>query len=268
VDRQPDPSPAPSGAPRGLALIVLILVGLAVLFLAFNETSSSQLSAPPPTAALPTSAPTLALAVTVATDPSGFEARTVLPLDFAPRVSGAPGPDAPIFSAESGLTLLYVNTIGRPTIVDLDSGDRREVDISRSRPYDSFLVEGGEVVSEDRDYLAEARATDRAIVVHVHQPGIGADASDVTVPVGAEGPHLCIGDCASLRWTSESLSDGLDIVETLDAAKYPQIAGLFEPTGWAREGRWLLAPDDLGLNFRIPAPAESATIWIIYQPNI
>ena len=89
------------------------------------------------------------------------------------------------------MTLVYISSIGRPTVVDLDTGAVSEVLVADTRAYDRILVEDGQVVTTDPERGNLGPAGDQAVVFHLHRPsaeaGVVADGE-----VGAIGPHLCL----------------------------------------------------------------------------
>ncbi len=248
----------------GIGLVVVAFATLGFLFVAFDgERGTADLPVAPSMVTAPTLPPaTIAASLAV----TGYVRVERVPVDHEPTVSGAPGPGVPLLGAETDMALLYVNSIGRPTLIDLDTGQRREIEISPLRRRDSFLIEHGDVVGTDREYLASAPATDRAIRVEVERPGRTAQARSSPI---SDGPVLCLGSrgCPQSRWTQTTYRDGTDTVATLDAGGHPDVAELFDLTDWTVDGRWLLAPDRLGLDFRIPAPSPTATVWVIHQPD-
>lgn len=254
-----------TGSLSGLAVVVLAFVVLGFLFVAFDGNRSTV---DLPVAPSVVTAPTIpATTVAAGLDASGFVRAEKVVLDHEPTVVGAPGPGVPLLGAETDIAVLYVNSIGRPTLIDLDTGQRREVEISPLRAQDSFLVEHGDVVSHDRAYLAPAAATDRAIRILVERPDRATPSGGVSRDL--DGPVLCLQSvrCPEIRWTQTSFGDGTDTVATLDAGLYPDVAAFFDLDDWIEDGRWLIAPDRVGVNFRLPAPLPSSTFWLIHQPD-
>jgi hypothetical protein len=210
------------------------------------------------------------------------------PVDRDPIVSTRPGSTV-TKAAFAGYSLLYVNDIGRPTLVDLSSGDQREVTLARTRQTDSFLVEFGRVVSDDPNDVSHPSAGPRSFRVVVESNVVESNATDASTisPVDANasgagasptewdiGPTLCVNPagCSNNRWEHGAFTDGVDRVESLETELAPVavIARFLNATSWSADERWTIytvgGPDGT-TEIRFPTPLRTATIWSIYQPN-
>jgi len=189
-----------------------------------------------------------------------------VPADHDPHVVGRPGSGETVLGEVSNLTLVYVNTIGRPTIVNLDTGTVRELDVATTRRYDRFYVEKGEVVAANPERTNLEPAAGRAIVFHVHQPSAEDDVTTGGGPT-AIGPHLCLdeGGCPNLDWVETHLQLGSDFVATLGALADPRLDA-FDLSRWEADGRFVEA--SVGTtDLRLPAPRNPTRIWVVHQPD-
>ncbi|MGI9608552.1 MAG: hypothetical protein ACR2P0_20650 [Acidimicrobiales bacterium] len=189
-----------------------------------------------------------------------------LPLDHEPHVIRRPGRDMPI-DLPDDLTLVYVNSIGRPTIVDLETGAIQEVDISTTRGRDAFGIESGEVVSLSGTSRNIAAAGQGAIVFHVHRTDETIE-SRSSVAVGERGPHLCLSEivCSGLEWQPNLISTVATQVERVTPRANPDIAAMLEGEGWDRVNRWLVVADHES-TFRLPVPLHGEA-WLIADVTV
>lgn len=179
------------------------------------------------------------------------------PLDRDPYVVRIPGPDDGRVGTLDR-TLVYVNSLGDPTVVSFATGDVYEIDVAAIRVHETFAVEGGEVRSLEGANPALADATAASVVFHTYRdvdpPGVGT-MSDLR-GVG-RGPELCLSDTSCAR-PDESLSrlvvGGVEVAR-FDPAGHTDVASMLER--WEPVDRWLVAPD----GYRIPAPVS--VIWVI-----
>lgn len=244
IERVPPP-------PLRVALLVAAL-GLATLIVV-------ALGAPQPpqsTNALTEGAITT-IQLAAATDLSRLDWWEHIPDDFDYLVYGRPGSGEPMFAGVSGVTLVYVNSLGRATVVDVDTGRVEEVVFSEDRREDLFLVEDGMVVTGDRNRRTLPQAGRDAVPIQVFRSGSDA----LGLPVG---PHLCLdeGGCPELRWLAAGASNGSLTISALDAATHPQLAAIFDPDVWRIEGRWVMAPEGVSTVDRLPAPLGDVA-WVI-----
>ena len=188
-----------------------------------------------------------------------------LPPDHHPQVATRPGPGVALLGRELGISVVYVNSRGAPTVLDLDTGTFQEIDIAPDRSYDAFLVEFGRVVSDGRNMNVEP-AGSRAAVFHVHRPFEGVIAPDSEELQRMPGPALCLAatPCAGIRWNAETLVSDRDRIQRFDVQIHRVVAPIFTDTLWKREGRWITAPEGVAPDFRIPAPLDDQ-IWIVTQ---
>ncbi len=188
---------------------------------------------------------------------------TGLPKDFEPRVSISPGSGARLLPQNTGQTLVYINSAGRATIVDIDSGRRSEVRIAPGRAVDHFGVEDGRVVALEGHRNGIPAATERALpfTVMTKEPGSTNETAPSDNPEG--GPVLCPAEIAcGQQWLSTSLThasgDSAEILNTGDHLQVHQLLFGENP----QEGRFQLI--DIGADepYRLPLP-DSDVAWII-----
>ena len=186
------------------------------------------------------------------------------PDDHAPIVMGSPGLGSPLVANAPGHTLVYVNSIDRPTIIDLVRGRRQELTISTERNVDFFLVEDGEVVDDDPLNPDFPTAGGGAVPVFVHQP-TDAERREVREPSHYAGPHLCLdaGGCDDLWWNPREISTGRQRVEQMEIDSSVALGQLFDPTTRDWRGRFLLVVGEAGGEVKVPVPREGTTIWVI-----
>jgi hypothetical protein len=175
------------------------------------------------------------------------------PLDRDPFVVRIPGAaDRRVGTLDH--TLVYVNSLGDPTVVSFETGDVYEIDVAAIRVHETFAVEGGEVRSLEGANPGLADATAQAIVFHTYRdvapPGV--DPRDV-----GRGPELCLSDMSCKR-PDQGLSRrvvGRVEVERFDPVDHRDVAEILDT--WKSVDRWLVAAD----GYRIPAPV--GTVWVI-----
>lgn len=245
-------------APRRRVLAIIGLVGLitAITWTLWTPPAGRPGNEPTTTAAASQSAPVVGSSVFVPwPDP---------PEDHDPHVIGRPGPGRTVVPGIQRGAVIYVNSLGRATVVRLDDGAVDEVEVSSVRDYDSFWISDGRVLATGSAQIPDLNAID-PVLVHLHR-------SLSLVPVGPSpvpepGPHLCLDDehCNHLGWIPRSLVSDSAVLERLDSQKWPEIASIFNSGLWIRNGRWLEAPESAELGkYRIPAPLNS-DIWVLSQ---
>lgn len=179
------------------------------------------------------------------------------PLDRDPYVVRIPGTvEAPLGTLDR--TLVYVNTLGDPTVVSFATGDVYEVDVAAIRVHETFAVEAGEVRSLEGANPGLADATDNAVVFHTYRdvdsPGVGSMGDLRGV---GRGPELCLSDVscsAADQGLARRVVGGVE-VSRFDPADHGDVATILET--WQPVDRWLVAAD----GYRIPVPA--AVVWVI-----
>jgi len=252
----------PSGRRRDTLTVVaaLVLAAVVVAWLARGDSDSSAVldSEPEP------------LAVVTSTVPSGLIDEVFIPWpdppeDHDPHVSGRPGSGEPISAALTGQTLVYVNDRSRPTLIDLSTGDQRELDIATTRAVDSFLVEGGKVVVDDPldpDFPLRAG---RAFVFNV-----ALDGATELVERGPS-PTVCLvadSGCAARPWTTGQFGE-VDLgVQSFDGPPLEALAARLGADSWIAGDRWTtfeLPLDEGSASVRLPSPAGHAVVWLITE---
>lgn len=179
------------------------------------------------------------------------------PLDRDPYVVRIPGAaDRRMGTLDH--TLVYVNSVGDPTVVSFETGDVYEIDVAAIRVHETFAVEDGEVRSLEGANPGLSDATAAAVVFHTYRdvdpPGVGT-MGDVR-GVG-RGPELCLSDTSCVRPEM-----GLDriVVGSVDVTRFHpddhrDVAEILAT--WKSVDRWLVAAD----GYRIPEPV--GTVWVI-----
>ncbi len=214
------------------------------------------------------------------------------PPDRKSYVMGRPGPQVPVRDALSNQALMYVNDRHNPTVIDLATGDQRELGVSEARTSDRFLVEFGAIVTADPTNANLPQHHGRSFTVSVHR-GVPGEASRSSIPSPAQideplllGPRLCLdtGGCPGLRWTSGVFGDEFDNMRSLNegnsniSAFFPvhAIAGYLGAQSWTTDGRWTtyvldadpaenVDPAAGPKSLRIPTPNADAVVWVIEQ---
>lgn len=254
------------------AVAALVAAGLVGVMTFQAGTEEAVPPTPPPTPPL-TVGTTM---VTVAPGPEGERlgdefagrngSRRVTRTDgHDPYVLGVPGLGEPLEPSLVDHALLYVNTSGRATVLDLTTGDREEVEIAEERDSDSFLLEFGHVVIRDWGAAGERTGSDRSIAIRLHRTAPGGDvpafenSSDVDL-------RLCLdtGGCTLSSTVAPALTLGVDSIEAVSIPsggnRAEAIADLLG-VAVVIEGRWLVTDD-----FRLPAPLDTTAIWLVHQP--
>ncbi len=197
------------------------------------------------------------------------------PEDHDPHVAGRPGPQEPVADELSGLALVYVNDRGRPTVIDLSTGDQRELDIAGPRNRDTFLVEFGRVVATPGSDVDLPKSSGRAFRFTAERtavPGtVAADGEEFEA--APSGPTVCLdeGGCLGAAFLSGSFGDDMNRVSALDDAESPSqaIAAVIGSEWWRTEGRWTFFSLDpsAGANtqLRVQSPMNNAVVWVIDQ---
>jgi hypothetical protein len=181
------------------------------------------------------------------------------PIDHSPHVMGRPG-NGPLASDADGLSLVYVNSLGRPTVIDLASGDREELDVASTRRFDQFEIEAGHVVvSTDR----RPEVGTGAITVRVHRTQLFALPSSTPTPTGID---LCLASvCPQLSAIGVDDPDLGDAgIEMVDVDKHPDLARLLSGES-GRDGRFDTVTFD-GVTTRIPTPGPGP-VWMVRTPE-
>jgi len=236
-------------------LVPLVLTGVFVLvgWLVLSGRSTEE-----DTSAPPTTAPLGAASASIATWP-------LPPADHDPRISGRPGPGSPVSQRLNNLTLVYVNDIDKPTVIDLSTGNQQELQISAERTRDTFLVEGGRLVTAD-PLNANLPPTDGRGLLIVVDRAVDRNASDS--PLLGAVPRLCLNanGCPDLPWTSGTFGDDTTRMESVPIIGEPWVALALalNATKWTQDGRWSTfeLPSE-GAGIRVPTPASYTTIWLV-----
>ncbi len=186
-----------------------------------------------------------------------------------PSYVGRPGNDEPVRNHLVDKTLLYVNEFGRPTIVDLTTGDQREVLIAEERSQDRFELEFGQIVTSEPTRSDLPLSMGRSFVVTGMKAGAEAD-PEGSIVICIDGPG-CRGETTLA--SSEVLilsSGGADSATQLPTLRGAQdaIAQLLGFEDWSIDHRWTLfganpAGSDVAL--KIPTPHPEAAVWLIEQ---
>lgn len=186
------------------------------------------------------------------------------PEDHAPIVIGRPPLGEPLIDRAPGHTLLYVNTIDRPTVVDLARGRRQELTISTERMSDSFLVEDGQVVDDDPLNPDLPEAGDRAVLVVVHRaaaesPGLVGGWSS------SAGPHLCLDTtgCPQIQGQPGSIETNRQRIEQIRLDDTAELRAMFEGALLDGVDRFVVVTTPGGNRIRIPVPRPGTTIWLL-----
>lgn len=178
------------------------------------------------------------------------------------------GPNVAILPGGSGTSLLYVNTGGHPTLVDLGTGDRSEIRIAPDTAQLLFMVERGRVVTGDPgDDISDVVAGDRAFSILAYrttynptgETGQASEAAMAVIP-------MCSDFGCSIMGVGPIPGRNGDVLRRFSERTDAAIASLFDSSIWARDGDWLVAPPDAGFELRLPAPADYSPIYLIDQP--
>ncbi len=185
----------------------------------------------------------------------------VPPQNRDPYVVRIPGPqELPFAGTES--TLVYINTLGDPTVVSLETGDVFEIDVAAIRVHETFAVEDGEVRSLEGANPGLEDATANAVVFHTYRdvdpPGVGAVGGERGI---GRGPELCLSEtsCRRVGQGLDTVEMGGILTERLDAQRHAGVMALLN--SFEEVDRWIAAPD----GYRIPIPVGQ--IWIMTAAN-
>ncbi len=205
-------------------------------------------------------------ATPVVPDPASFVPWPELPEDHDPIITIIPGAGEPIFETLANTTLVYVNSLGRPTVVDLDTGTISSVIIASTRSRDSFAVELGNVVSPDGSSRSLPKATPRAIEFFTFPAG-AASFSDTQLAGTAPGALLCLSQlpCEVTGWQSSKSSRGVDEFRRLTVEEDAELHEALFGENWTLEGIYRYPPDGQYQDLRLPIPLNDEA-WIIHQP--
>lgn len=277
VDVELGPAVAAAVTPRRRVAGPRAAVVLAVLVLALivGMVSSRRGAPTGPDDREPLVAPSSSEAAPAAPDPAvpSSTALTVAafvpwpdpPEDHDPHVIGRPGPQVPARPSLEGWTLIYVNDQRRPTIVDLSTGDQRELVVAETRPEDVVLVEGGRIVAATDDGELDT-ATSRAFPVTIVR-----EVTDAPVPIAPPAPVLCVvaRPCLDRPWTSGRFGDERSSIASQGAGTDPVgvLADLLGARDRESDGRWttfVLGGDGVA-SIRLPTPADDAVVWALEE---
>jgi hypothetical protein len=189
------------------------------------------------------------------------------PSDHDPSYVGRPGTNEPVRTYLVNKTLLYVNDSGRPTIVNLTTGDQQEVLVADSRISDTFELEFGRIVTNDPLNSDLPQHEGRSIVIMGLRTG-SVEKTDALVMLCLDG-----SGCSPEALTAGSPSfDGDSVLRTTGSRDaLERIAQVVRASEWSTEHRWTIFsletddPDDPEELFRIPTPPTDAIVWIIEQ---
>ena len=189
------------------------------------------------------------------------------PEDFAPTVIGRPGPDVSLLDDITETAVVYVNTLGRPTVIDLDTGWIEQVEVAPARSYEYFGVEFGRVVSFDGRNRNVREATDRSLLFHAHRADSLVEAEDFRSST-SPAPHLCLTAeaCAFEWWTFDRSTNGTDTIRRANPTDDPFVYEMLFGETWTDQRGTRLPPDGFGIDIRVPAPLH-AEAWIVHQPG-
>ena len=183
------------------------------------------------------------------------------PEDHDPHYFGFPSAGTSLLAERTDLTLVYVNSLGRPTVIDLDTGYRTEVDVATTRTHERFRVAFGDVPGVNLRNRNIAGTTERAITFHVV-----AENNDPLSVTDAPGPILCVdaSGCQTAGWSVQSLSNGPDSVEPLSADTHPELHAMVFGD-WPIDGRYLTVTTVTGESYRLPRLLNDQ-VWVLHQP--
>lgn len=235
---------------------LLVVAGFAALLIFSGggaDDAAPVLSEPDPTP-MPTVAPISPGAMAGVERPETVRVWPSPPRDRDPYVVRIPANDVePVGSL--GRTMVYINTLGDPTVVSLVTGDVFEIDVAPIRIHETFAVEDGEVRSLEGANPALPDATGDAVIFHTYRatdpPGVGTVAGELSPP------ELCLSG-ASCRTAEQGVARRLGggvVVERFDADSHADVAQVLGT--WAPVDRWLVSPD----GHRIPTPVD--LVWVI-----
>lgn len=181
----------------------------------------------------------------------------VPPQNRDPYVVRIPGPQELPFAATAA-TLVYINTLGVPTVVSLETGDVFEIGVAAIRVHETFAVEDGQVRSLEGANPGLEDATANAVVFHTYRdvdpPGVGAVGGDRGI---GRGPELCLSgtSCGRVGQGLDSVELGGVLTERLDGVRHSEVVGFLDSLD--EVDRWMAAPS----GYRIPSPVGQ--IWMM-----
>ena len=180
--------------------------------------------------------------------------------DHAPHIAGRPGPGEPVRDDLTNMAVVYVNELGRPTVIDLSTGDQWELDVSHLRARDEFLVEFGQVVATSDSNLDRPKSEGRAFEFTVErtraQAGVPVSDGQLArvngLPVRAPtGPTLCldVGGCTGAVLLTGTFGGELDWAMSMETADNPtaELAQILGSSQWSPTARWTVYQLDLSL---------------------
>ena len=212
----------------------------------------------------------------------------VLADDHAPHIIGRPGLGEPVRDDLANMTVVYVNDLGRPTVIDLSTGDQRELDISLLRARDDFLVEFGRVVVPADSNLDRPKSQGRAFEFTVErtraQAGVPVSDGQLARVNGLPlreptGPTLCldVGGCSGAALLTGTFGGELDWLRSMETADNPTavLAQILGSSQWSPTDRWTVyvlgndvLPDQDGqIELRLPTPLSTTVVWVIEQTD-
>ncbi len=189
------------------------------------------------------------------------------PEDHDPTVIIHTGSGQPVFGDVTETSLVYVNSIGRPTIIALDTSQVEEVDVASSRTYDYFGVEFGHIVSFDGSRNIR-EATERALLFHAHRAG--DDELDADYRASSRlSLHLCltIEPCSMPDQNFDGITDAVDTIRRANNIDDPQVMEMMFGESWTTDRTSRLSLVGLGITQHIPAPLNDE-VWIVHQPVV
>lgn len=200
------------------------------------------------------------------TTPAGNVRWPVPPANRDPSYLGRPGSGDPVRSDLVDKTLLYVNDFGRPTIVDLTTGDQREVLIADSHSQGSFELEFGQIVTTDTERSDLPLSIGRSIGVMGKRAGsVIEDNDEYSIVLCIDGPG-CSGETILLI-PNPAVLDSAALLDTSNGVE-AAIAQLLRAEVWSTDHRWTLFAmdsDDEDQSFKIPTARPEAVVWLISQ---
>lgn len=264
VGSEPEEYFVEAGPERRWPLVVLLLI-LAAIIGVLAAIGQSVRSEPEPAAP-----PESSVVREDATGRSDIEPTRLSPVwpdppdDHPPIVIGAPSSGGPLAADPPGHTLVYINSIDRPTVIDLVRGGRQEISISEERARDRFLVEDGHVVDNDPLNTDLPTASVRAIPVIVHRSAL-TNTVDLSESLPYSGLHLCLdmtGCDGSWRYSSSLRSAG-QLVTRVSVDSHEVLQQMFNPENSAIVGRFSIVVGPTGAEVKVPVLRAGSPIWLI-----
>ncbi len=190
-----------------------------------------------------------------------------LPEDHEPIIATRPGSGEPVFGRDTDEALVYVSSLGRPTVIDLDTGNVSSVIFAPSQRGESFGVEFGTAVplSEPTDNASDAAPTTIAFFTIPEGP---ATVSDLERAAAAPGPFLCLSDmlCQVTGWQGSEASRGGDEIRYMTRQGDPELFEVLFGDSWTTDGFNRRGPEGTFDGLRIPTPLNNDA-WIVHQPE-